>query len=371
MKKILINNLLIFFFLTILLLIFLEFLNFKFSGVPIYDKLKIDRNQLTQIKSRSEEINKKFIPIVSDPMINKFYIEKCGYQESGIYHMVWKPDIYGFRENNKLLYKKTDIILLGDSFTYSACVNKPYDLKSQLEKIINKKVLNLSISGSGPIEQLKIIKQHTLTTEFDYFIWVFYEGNDHNQLKDKKIKNFIGRKSDFIKSKDEILVDYKLLRDLQKQYPEEAFLDYGWKNEKFTKFKIFMAEKLRGLNTLLKYFKSYPNIPYNKKYDELLKEMEYYLSQKKITKKYIYYLPKYTRLVNKNKNHPEIEYLNQIKKYVKTAAIKYNFEFIDGSTFFYNRIEPLDIFHYSLPTHLNENGYKLQAEHIKSYIKDN
>ena len=87
--------------------------------------------------------------------------------------------------------------------------------------------------------------------------------------------------------------------------------------------------------------------------------MEYYLSQKKITKKYIYYLPKYTRLVNKNKNHPEIEYLNQIKKYVKTAAIKYNFEFIDGSTFFYNRIEPLDIFHYSLPTHLNENGYRL------------
>ena len=125
--------------------------------------------------------------------------------------MVLKPDIYGFRENNKLLYKKTDIILLGDSFTYSACVNKPYDLKSQLEKIINKKVLNLSISGTGPIEQLKIIKQHTLTTEFDYFIWVFYEGNDHNQLKDKKIKNFIGRKLDFIdfiKSKDEILVDY-------------------------------------------------------------------------------------------------------------------------------------------------------------------
>ena len=57
MKKILINNLLIFFFLTILLLIFLEFLNFKFSGVPIYDKLKIDRNQLTQIKSRSSQIN--------------------------------------------------------------------------------------------------------------------------------------------------------------------------------------------------------------------------------------------------------------------------------------------------------------------------
>ena len=41
---------------------------------------------------------------------------------------------------------------------------------------------------------------------------------------------------------------------------------------------------------------------------------------------------------------------------------------IDGSEFFHNRSDPLDIFHYRLPGHYNEHGYKLLAEHIGSLI---
>ena len=134
MIKNFLKNIVILIFLLILLVLFLEFLNLKLGGVPIYDKLKIDRNQLTYIKSKSFQINKKFVPKIQDVKINAQLIEKCGYQESGIYHMVYTPDQYGFRENHRDLYKNTDIVIMGDSFGFSSCVNRPNDLKSQLEK---------------------------------------------------------------------------------------------------------------------------------------------------------------------------------------------------------------------------------------------
>ncbi len=139
MKKIYLINMVILIFLLILLVLFLVFLNKKLSGVPIYDKLKIDRNQLTHIKSKTFKINKKFIPKIQDLIINKHTLIKCGYQESGIYHMVYTPDIYGFRDNHMELYKNTDVVMIGDSFSFSACVNQPYDLKSQLEKVSKQK----------------------------------------------------------------------------------------------------------------------------------------------------------------------------------------------------------------------------------------
>ena len=65
--------------------------------------------------------------------------------------------------------------------------------------------------------------------------------------------------------------------------------------------------------------------------------MNIYLNNKKIKKNFIYYLPKYTRLANKYKKHPEVEHLNQTKNFVRLTANKYNSEFIDGADFFHNR----------------------------------
>ena len=51
---------------------------------------------------------------------------------------------------------------------------------------------------------------------------------------------------------------------------------------------------------------------------------------KDTTKKYICYLPKYTRLVHKKKNHPEVRRLNELKDTIKVIGEKYGFEFIDA-----------------------------------------
>jgi hypothetical protein len=234
MKKIYLINMVILIFLLILLVLFLVFLNKKLSGVPIYDKLKIDRNQLTHIKSKTFKINKKFIPKIQDLIINKHTLSKCGYQESGIYHMVYTADIYGFRDNHMELYKNTDVVMIGDSFSFSACVNQPYDLKSQLEKVSKKKFLNLSLPGIGPAHQTNIIKEFTNETNFDYFIWIFYEGNDledlasvqkaikqnPNAFEKEQLINGIGATQKLI-SKNDVFVDYKKLIELQEKFPEK------------------------------------------------------------------------------------------------------------------------------------------------------
>ena len=381
MKKIYLINIAILTFFLILLVLFLGLLNKILSGVPIYDRLKIDRNQLTYIKSKDLEFKNKFIPKINELKINENIIVKCGYQESGIYHLVMEQDIYGFRDNKIEAYNNSDIVMIGDSFSYSVCVNQPYDLKSQLEILSKKKVLNLSQSGSGPILQLNTIKKYANNAKFDYFIWIFYEGNDLEELIDeikilKENPNLYGKDQLFdsigakqiLQSKNDIFVDYNKLIKLQQKFPEKKIIDYKWQNEKFVKIKIFLAEQLRGLNSLIKFFKNYKQKMPNKEYDNVVKEMNIYLSNKKIKEKYIYYLPKYTRLANKYKKHPEVESLNQIKNLVEYTANKYGFRFIDGANFFHSREVPLDVFPHKVPTHFNENGYKLLAEHINTFI---
>ena len=170
MKDIIIKNLLVLLFLLILLVIFFESLNLILSGVPIYDKLNINRYQLTYFKSKNNKINNNFIPNLESLIINKTYIVNCGYQESGIYHQTFKPDLNGFWNNDNGLYQNTDVVMIGDSFGRSSCVNYPNDLKSQLEKISKKKILNLSPGSGGPVKQLRIIEELTKNTNFEYFV---------------------------------------------------------------------------------------------------------------------------------------------------------------------------------------------------------
>ena len=368
--------------------LFLFFLNQKFSGVPIYDRLKIDRNQLTFIKSKSFKRNSTFIPKIEDLKVDAQYVNKCGFQESGIYHSFYTPDMYGFQDNNNNLYSNTDIVLIGDSFGISSCTNPPYTMKSQLEQLSKKKILNLSAEGTGPIAQMKIVTEYASNTSFNTLVWFYYEGNDWGEIMLSVKNNLFTKKAhinnnilesnldtieigiNLLKKQKEVMVDYNALLNFAKQSQKGEILDYDWQNEKLVNFKIYLAEKFRGLNSLLKYFKKYPELYGQKEYEKSVAQMSSFLDNKMIKKKYIYYLPQYSRLAQKVKTHPELKYLNKQKNFIKSIAEKYNFEFIDGAKFLHDRNDPLDIFHYSLPTHYNENGYKIISEHLHNIISN-
>ena len=76
-------------------------------------------------------------------------------------------------------------ILIGDSFGLGVCIQNELYLKN-----IKKKVLNLSVSGSGPISQIALIKEFLKKFKTNKIIWLFYEGNDLLDLEIEK-KNII------------------------------------------------------------------------------------------------------------------------------------------------------------------------------------
>ena len=339
----------------IFFIIFFGSLNFVLGGVPLFNIFKINMSDLVFVKKKKElsELNK--IDFNKD-----HYIHKCGYLEDGFNNLAYKKDIFGFRENRTDLFYDTDVVILGDSFGASHCINKPNDLTSLLINQTGKKVLNISVSGTGPYYQKEmIINLFTKNkTNFNTFVWLFYEGNDYEDL----INNF------------EKKFDFKFTDDKNEniQISDQTKVEHVSKvNPTILKFRFFLANFSRGFGTLIKYFKTYPTLINNEKiYDSTVKDLNNFLIEKNVNNKIIFYIPKYTRLSYKKIKHPQIQQLDNLKKLIEKTAHKYNFKFVDGSSIYWNRADPLDVFHYKLPTHFNLNGYYILAKELSIVIKN-
>ena len=375
MKKILLINFLIFFCSLLFIYIILEISNLFVSGPPRYYELvynmekgslrekkeklvyyKKNKNQNEESNFNKYEINSYNNSAFSGPIVNA----NCGSIESGLHELYFKTDKNGFRENKDDLYINTDIVLIGDSFTMSICENKPLDLKSQLNKLNkNLSYLNLGIHGVNYVKQLSVLVNITENTNFDTLIWFFYEGNDY----------------------EDNILNYNSYNSLEAyQSPSKVdeinyFVDKKFKISLFYKFKVWLAEKVNGISSLVKYFKEYEILLNENDYNKALKISKKYLDMKNIKNRYVYYIPSWQRLTNYKSikyglynNNPQIMQLNHLKKTVKNISENNGFIFVDGEEIFINRSNPLNVFHYELNTHFNRLGYKILAEDIYNKI---
>ena len=384
MKKIVLINLLTFIFSILIIFLILKSLNYFVSGPPRYYEfvfnlekgdLRKKQEKLTFYKSSSYHKDKEkddFLKYNTQEYKNFKYsgelkIENCGKTESGVHELIYGTDKNGFRENQNILYEKTDFILLGDSFTMSVCQNKPYDLKSQLI-ILNKDItyLNLGLAGDNYVKQLVTLLNVSKNTKFDNLIWFFYEGNDYNDTLDK-IEHY---KKNYYPN--HIQQKKTLVPNTEKNYYK---LNYDYEITNVYKLKVFIAEITNGLSSLLKYFKNYENLLNISEYNEALIIANKYLDEKKVKNKYIYYIPSWQKLTNYKSiksnlfnNNPQIIQLNTLKTSVKETAEKNGFTFIDGEHIFMNLEDPLKVFYYNLNTHFNRLGYRLMAEDLYNKI---
>ena len=180
--------------------IILESLNFFVAGFPSFKhpKIKIRINEIINYAYDKNKVYKynDFLKVYSDDYKKFNYsglIKKvgCGHIESGKYHLLYRTDKYGFRENEDIRHINSDVVLLGDSFTISLCINKPYDLKSNLINLNqNISYLNLGIHGTQPWQQLAIAKKILKKTKFNKIVWFFYEGNDYESPRDNFIDSY-------------------------------------------------------------------------------------------------------------------------------------------------------------------------------------
>ena len=387
MKKIIIINFVVLFSGLLFFYIVLEITNIFVSGPPRYYELvyNLEKGDLRekkeklvyykQTKNLREESNFSRYEInlqnnsgFSGPIVNAH----CGSIESGLHELYFASDKKGFRENKDNLFNNTDVVLIGDSFTMSICENTPFDLKSQLKKI-NKNLtfLNLGIHNINYVKQLSVLLNITENTNFNTLIWFFYEGNDYNdQISKLKIYNNLKSYKAYQLENEKFNYSFPVKVDEINYFVEKKF-----EISFFYKFKVWLAEKVNGISSLVKYFKKYEILLDENAYNKVLQISQKYLNEKNIKNRYIYYIPSWQRLTNyKSKkyglynNNPQIKQLNLLKTTVKNISEKNGFVFIDGEEIFINRPNPLNVFHYGLNTHFNRLGYKILAEDVSNKV---
>ena len=87
-------------------------------------------------------------------------------------------DKYGYR-NSKVNFEESNFILVGDSQVSGSGLTDELILSSQLNKITNFKISNLSIGGAEPIDYKKMIDLNfSKFNENAKIIIFYYEGND-------------------------------------------------------------------------------------------------------------------------------------------------------------------------------------------------
>ena len=121
----LIINFIIFIIFLFILFSLLTLLNLFLGGNPVYSKMGLEIETLVKFYKNNNDtykinFNKKYVLI------------KCGHIENGKTNLAYNQDKYGFRENLDQNYKNVDIVILGDSFGFSQCINKPNDFNALL-----------------------------------------------------------------------------------------------------------------------------------------------------------------------------------------------------------------------------------------------
>ena len=108
---------------------------------------------------------------------------------------VFDSNKLGFRSViNQDLKDPIEIILIGDSFLEGACIDSPYDIASQISLMSKKNVLNLGMSGTGPLYQLALFKEilnfskkgGIYLNEDSDMTWIIFTGNDLQNLAEEK-----------------------------------------------------------------------------------------------------------------------------------------------------------------------------------------
>ena len=329
-------NLIVFTVLLFFVYLILEGLNYFVAGYPSFKHPRILR--ITDLVSDKYYKDKKylyddFLRVYSNEYKKLNYSGKikkigCGPLEHGKYNLIFQTDKFGFRENKDIRYIKSDVVLLGDSFVMSNCINKPYDLKSVLTKLDKENsYLNLGIHGTQPWQQLAFVKKILPNTKVNKIVWFFYEGNDYENPRDKHIDGYNKMISDEDYLNEEIIKTTNLWSTfLNEPVIEDDYLVYEKdlpKNSLSTKLKILFIFKTRGLATITKYFQKYNDLLNVKSYSNTVDDMREFAQNNNVNELYLYYVPSYLRLSYKSfDKHPQMIQFNNLKNNVKKIAEK-------------------------------------------------
>ena len=335
----------------------------------IYKDLKKTNNKITLNVSPNFYIAKDYpiLPILPLSGISNSLTIDCN--ENG-YYSINQSDRYGFNNpDTEWSKKEIQYLLVGDSFTYGSCVNRPNDIASVLRILSDKPVLNLGQSGNGPLIEYATLREY-LNKDVKKVLWIYYEGNDLGNVKyergKKILMNYLNNLNftqslKFKQNKiDNLAINYLSEEEKKTEKDRKKARENIIESENF-KFRLIKFIKLYNTRSLI--FLKQPQysiqpapVPEFKKILQLSKE----LVEKNNSKLYFVYLPEYSRY---KKNYDKTNY-----NLVKSIVNGLNIHFIDmHKEVFEKEKDPLKFFafgKFQRTGHFNIEGYRKVAEKI-------
>jgi len=252
----------------------------------------------------------------------------------------YQSDRYGFNNpDEEWNNEEIEFLLTGDSSTHGACINRPYDIASNIRFYSKKNVLNLGYSGNGPLNEYAVLREY-LSPGVKKVLWIYNEGNDLIDLKlelEVKLLNFYLNDRYFSQN-------LKFKQDLIDNYNQNIINNIYRKIEKYKNLIDFF--KLNNLRSLL--FSIAPNHPLEvlPQFKSILKEANDFVSNNN-SKLFFVYLPEKGRYLPKFQDNKE-----KIKKIINEL----NIEFIDiDQEVFKQELDPLKLF---TGAHYTKYGYQ-------------
>ena len=272
------------------------------------------------------------------------------YQNENGYYMIYNSDRYGFNNpDQEWDSKEIEYLLIGDSATHGAAVNRPNDIASRLRILSNKNAITIGYSGNGPLREYGSLKEY-YSKNVKKIIWLFTD-NDVQDIK-KELKNPILVK--YLKNENftqNLKTKQKKIDDLGKEMIEIA-------NTNQRNFKLFRFIKLYEIRNKI-FIKNEQDKDRNKipkEFIDIIKLVKDF-SIKNNSEFYLVHLP-----IRRYFDHKDdIEIYNNLKKNIDDL----NINFIDIHEEVFNKeANPKKLFPFEMLNHYNVEGYKKVADAI-------
>ena len=287
---------------------------------------------------------------------------------------IYYSDKYGFRNKNEIWdQKEVDIVILGDSLVHGACVDDEHVISNQLSILTGKKVLNLGIQGHGPLMQIGALREYAASKRPKIILWYYSEANDLSnmvyEMSVDKINRYINKDYSQELMKNQKIIDeqlYKLLKLVAPNQAGDVKENLGTINYtgliKLYKIRDFLTHFFPVDKALISY--RYAPVDTLNEYFKLIK------IAKEITEEwggefYFVYHPHLTRYIGTySLQYGQRQYGYFIKKLneMKINTIDLKKELFDTAG------GPKKLYHFGIPGHPSENGYKLTAEHFAKIL---
>lgn len=298
--------------------------------------------------------------------------------ESGEF-IIFKTDEHGFNNPDGLYFERSsDVLLIGDSFTQGACLNREENIAGRL-MAKGVKVLNLGMLNSGPPKELAILKEYGRLVKPKTVFWLFYEGNDYEGLDFEKkspiYMNYLDKNfSRHLVNKQEV-IDKMLLQHLEKEFGNLIEGEIKLQEDKTNKQQVSLTSSFLSVLKLTKLRKrgGFFNQECEFQFDPLMKAI--FIEATRTVREWdgqlvFVYLPSYYRYSERN-NSCKVRFLDKGKKELISVIEELQLPIIDIQDAFDAHPDPLSFFPFRIYGHYNADGYKLVADYLGEYLSDN